>query len=165
MRLSLTWNKWMNENMKMTWSGRGLKSEVFGGIKLEKWDNTEKTLKMPILHTTIYPLETPRLELGIPMETDERLDIALFYLTTSCTTKIRDRRLPWTGKIDFKWIWWSNDTRGQLWPKIPEICLVVEENLRKNLNQEINPTRDRTQDCWVRGNDVTPTSQRWSTRD
>ena len=31
----------------------------------------------------------------------------------------------------------AKDTRGLMWPKFPDICLTVEENSRKNLNQEL----------------------------
>ena len=47
-------------------------------------------------------------------------------------------------------------------PEFPDICLIVEVNSRKNLNQEIDPTGDRTRPRWVRGNDVTPRSKFWS---
>ena len=43
-----------------------------------------------------------------------------------------------------------------MWPECPDICLTVETNPRKNLNQEIDPTEDRTRARCVRGNDVTP---------
>ena len=49
-----------------------------------------------------------------------------------------------------------------MWPKFPDICLTVEGKPRKNLNQEIDPTGDRTQARCVRSNDVTPRPQRWS---
>ena len=49
-----------------------------------------------------------------------------------------------------------------MWPKFPDICLIVEEKPRKKLNQEIDPTGDRTQARCVRGNDVTPRPQRCS---
>ena len=40
--------------------------------------------------------------------------------------------------------------------------MITEENPGKNLNQEIDPTGDRTRARCVRGNDVTPRRQRWS---
>ena len=46
--------------------------------------------------------------------------------------------------------------------KLPDICLTGEEKLGKTLNQEIDPTGDRTRARCVRGNDVTPRPQRWS---
>ena len=49
-----------------------------------------------------------------------------------------------------------------MWPKFPEICLTVEGKPQKNLNQKIDPTGDRTRDCYVRSIDVTPKPQRWS---
>ena len=51
-----------------------------------------------------------------------------------------------------------------MWPKFPDICLMVEEKPRKNLNQEIDPTGDRTPARCVRSNDfrLTPRTQRWS---
>ena len=47
-----------------------------------------------------------------------------------------------------------------MWPKFPNMCLTVEEKQRKNLNQEIDLTGDRTRVRFVRNNDVTPRPQR-----
>ena len=48
------------------------------------------------------------------------------------------------------------DNHGRMWPKFPDICLWLWENLGKNLKQEIDPTGDRTRARWLRSNDVTP---------
>ena len=57
---------------------------------------------------------------------------------------------------------WPYYNRGRMWPKFLDIYLTVERKPRKNLNQEINPTEDRTQARCVRSNVVTPRPQRWS---
>ena len=45
--------------------------------------------------------------------------------------------------------------------KFPDICLTVDKNSRKeNLNQENDPTGNRTRARYVRGNDVTPRPQK-----
>ena len=54
------------------------------------------------------------------------------------------------------------DNRGRMWPKFSDIRLTVEGKPRKQLNQEIDPTGDRTRARCVRGSDVTPRPQRWS---
>ena len=41
----------------------------------------------------------------------------------------------------------------------PDICLTVEEKLRKKVNQEIDPNGDRTRVRCVRGNEVIPELQ------
>ena len=58
-------------------------------------------------------------------------------------------------------IWRLYDNRGRMWPKFSDICVTVEGNPRKNLNQETEPTGDRTRARCVRSNDVNPRSQRW----
>ena len=77
---------------------------------------------------------------------------------------------PWSVTIAFRrWmiyglddIWWPYDNRGRIWLKFPDICLTVEENTGKILNQETDPTRNRTLTRCVRGNDVTSIPQWWS---
>ena len=59
-------------------------------------------------------------------------------------------------------IWWSYDNRERMWPKFPYICLMAAEKTLKNLNQEIDPTGDRTLAHCVRSNDVSPRPQRRS---
>ena len=49
-------------------------------------------------------------------------------------------------------IWWSYEDRGRMRPKFPDICNTVEGKLRKNLNQEIDLTGDRTWARCVRSN-------------
>ena len=41
-------------------------------------------------------------------------------------------------------IWWPYDNRGRMWSKFPDICLAVEGRPWKNLNQDTDPTGDRT---------------------
>ena len=47
-------------------------------------------------------------------------------------------------------ILWPYDNRGRMWPKFADICLTVEGKPRKKLNQEIDPTEDRTRARCVR---------------
>lgn len=47
-----------------------------------------------------------------------------------------------------------NDNDDQMLAKFLDICLTVEETLRKNLSQEIDPTRNGTWACCMRGNDI-----------
>ena len=49
-----------------------------------------------------------------------------------------------------------------MWPEFHGICLTVEENPGRNLNQEIDPMGDRTRARCLRSNDVTSRLQRWS---
>ena len=51
---------------------------------------------------------------------------------------------------------------GRMWPKFPDICLMVEGKPQENLKQETIPTGDRTRTRYVRDNDVTPRPQQGS---
>ena len=87
-----------------------------------------------------------------------------FHLTTDMyySEGQTDRRRPQTDEENFKLLWWPNDTRD-ICDVNPDICLTVEKkNPGKDLNQEFDPTPDRTLARWVRGNDVTPRPQRLS---
>ena len=61
-----------------------------------------------------------------------------------------------------------DDYDGQMIPEeeydlnFQTFVLRMREHHEKNLNQETNPTGDRTQVRLMRGNDVTPRRQRWS---
>ena len=39
-----------------------------------------------------------------------------------------------------------------MWTKFRNICLTVEENPQKNLNQEIDPTGNLSRGIWIKGN-------------
>ena len=60
----------MNENMEL-YGARGLKSERFGGMNLRNRLNPDKTPENPYTAHHNCPLETQRLELGIPVRTGE----------------------------------------------------------------------------------------------
>ena len=57
-------------------------------------------------------------------------------------------------------IWWPYDNRVECGIYFLTFVLRLMENPGKNLNQEIDPTGDRTWARCVRSNDVTPRSQR-----
>ena len=44
-------------------------------------------------------------------------------------------------EYSFRWLWWPNDTQGQMWPKYPDICLTGEENPEK-ITQETCPDQE-----------------------
>ena len=67
----------------------------------------------------------------------------------SCTAaKARDCRRSQTDEYDLADMWWPYDTRGRMCPKFPDICLTVEGKPRKNHNQEIYLSGDRTWAPW-----------------
>ena len=63
--------KWMNEHMKCHEVGE-LKVVNIGGMKMEKRGTPRKLKKISTLSPTIFPLATPRLELGNPVGKNER---------------------------------------------------------------------------------------------
>ena len=63
---------------------------------------------------------------------------------------------------DLWWKWWPMIS-GDWWGlRFPDIFLQLRKKPGKTSIRKTDPTGDRTRARWVRGNDVTPRSQRWS---